>query len=102
MLGLGAAAKLYPALLAVPFIAQRLRERRPDAAVTLGWATAGVWAVVNLPFLFASPTSWFRFFTFNSERSPDFDSLWFIGCRHVDGVVPVHPDGERARRGTLP
>lgn len=86
MLGLGAAAKLYPALLVVPFIAQRLREHRPDAAVTLGWATAGAWAVVNLPFLLASPTSWFRFFSFNSERSPDFDSLWFIGCRHVEGL----------------
>jgi uncharacterized membrane protein len=86
MLGLGAAAKLYPALLVVPFIAQRLRERRPDGAVTLGWATAGAWALVNLPFLIASPTSWIRFFSFNSERPADFDSLWFIGCRHVEFI----------------
>ncbi len=86
MLGLGAAAKLYPALLVVPFIAQRLRERRPDAAVTLGWATAGAWAVVNLPFLIASPSSWIRFFSFNSTRPADFDSLWYVGCRHADAL----------------
>jgi len=84
MLGLGAAAKFYPALLVVPFIAQRLRERRPDAAVTLGWAAAGVWALVNLPFLLASAGSWLRFFTFNSQRPADFDSLWYVGCHHIE------------------
>jgi uncharacterized membrane protein len=85
MLGLGAAAKLYPILLAVPFIGQRLRERRPDAAIKIGWATLGTWAVINLPFALASPSSWFRFFSFNTDRSPDFDSLWYIACRHVSG-----------------
>ena len=83
MLGLGAAAKLYPVMLAVPFIGHRLRDRRPDAAIKLGWATLGTWALVNAPFFLASPTSWFRFFSFNSARVPDFDSLWYIGCRHV-------------------
>ncbi len=86
MLGLGAAAKFYPAMLAVPFIGHRLRERRPDAAITLGWATALAWALVNLPFLMAGPSSWVRFFTFNSQRLPDFDSLWYISCRHVGGA----------------
>ena len=86
MLGLGAAAKFYPAMLAVPFIAHRLKERRPDAAITLGWATALAWGLVNLPFLIAGPSSWVRFFTFNSQRLPDFDSLWYISCRHVEGA----------------
>jgi uncharacterized membrane protein len=82
MLGLGAAAKLYPGMLGVPFIAQRLRDRRPDAAIKVGWATLGTWVLVNLPFALASPTSWFRFYLFNKQRAPDFDSLWYIGCRH--------------------
>lgn len=86
MLGLGAAAKLYPAMLAVPFIGQRLRDRRPDAAIRVGWATLGTWALVNAPFFLASPSSWFRFFSFNSLRVPDFDSLWYIGCRHIHAV----------------
>lgn len=86
MLGLGAAAKFYPAMLVIPFIGQRLKERRPDAAITLGWATAVTWALVNLPFLLAGPSSWVRFFTFNSQRLPDFDSLWYIACRHVDAA----------------
>lgn len=86
MLGLGAAAKLYPVLLAIPFIGQRLRERRPDAAVTIGWATLGTWALVNLPFLLASPSSWSEFFRFNSQRVPDFDSLWYIACRNASAT----------------
>ncbi len=68
------------------FIAHRLRERRPDAAITLGWTTIGAWFVVNLPFMVASPASWSRFFTFNGQRPADFDSLWYIGCRHVDAA----------------
>ncbi len=86
LLGLGAAAKLYPALLVIPFIAQRLRERRPDGAIALGWAAALTWGAVNVGFFLASPGGWLRFFRFNSERLADFDSLWYIGCRHVDAA----------------
>ncbi|HEY7401039.1 MAG TPA: glycosyltransferase 87 family protein, partial [Actinomycetota bacterium] len=44
LLGLGAAAKLYPALFVVPFVAHRLREREPDRAIGLAWASVGTWA----------------------------------------------------------
>jgi uncharacterized membrane protein len=81
LLGLGASAKFYPAMLVVPFIAQRLQDREPDRAIRLGWAAAGTWIAVNLPFFIASPSSWLTFFRFNSERCPDFDSLWSIGWR---------------------
>ena len=83
MLGLGAAAKLYPGMLVVPFVAQRLRERRPDEAITLGWSTLAAYVLVNLPFAALGFSSWVRFFTFNAQRVADFDSLWYIGCRHV-------------------
>ena len=89
--GLGAAAKFYPALLMVPLIAQRLSKREPDPAITIGWATVGTWFLVNLPFAIASPSSWSTFFRFNSSRTADFDSLWYIGCRHVDvGAICGH------------
>ena len=86
MLGLGAAAKLYPVLLAVPFVAHRLRERRPDEAITLGWSTIAAFIVVNAPFIVFGFTDWRRFFVFNATRVADFDSLWYIGCRHVHAL----------------
>ena len=83
LLGLGAGAKFYPLLLAVPLIADRLHDREPDGAIRIGWATAGTWFLVNLPFALASPSSWWTFFRFNSARPADWDSLWYIGCQHV-------------------
>jgi uncharacterized membrane protein len=84
-LGLGAAAKLYPALLVVPFVAGRLHERKPDAGIHLAWASIGTWLAVNAPFAIASPQGWWEFFRFNSTRSADWDSLWFLGCHRVTG-----------------
>jgi uncharacterized membrane protein len=84
LLGLGAAAKFYPALLVIPLIAQRLRDREPDRAITLAWTATGAWLAVNVPFAIASPSGWFEFFRFNSARLADFDSLWYIACRHRD------------------
>lgn len=83
-LGLGAATKLYPAMLAVPLIVQRIRERRPDGAIVLAWTTTGAWLLVNLPFAAIAPTAWLTFFRFNGERAADFDSLWYIACRHLE------------------
>lgn len=83
-IGLGAATKLYPAMLVVPLLAQRIRERKPDAAIVLGWTTVGTWLLVNLPFAVLAPTAWLTFFRFNGERAADFDSLWYIACRHLD------------------
>ena len=83
LLGLGAAAKFYPAMLVVPLIAHRLRDREPDAAIRIGWAAVGTWLVVNLPFALVSPSGWSTFFRFNSARPADWDSLWYIGCSHV-------------------
>jgi uncharacterized membrane protein len=81
LLGLGAAAKLFPAFLLLPFAAERLRERRPDGAIGLWWSAAAVWLLVNLPFAIARPAGWWEFFRFNGSRPADWDSLWSIGCR---------------------
>jgi uncharacterized membrane protein len=83
LLGLGAAAKLFPALLVVPFALGRIRERRPEAAAGLAvWATVA-FAAVNLPFAVAAPRSWSTFFAFNAERPVDWDSLWMLGCQLI-------------------
>ena len=83
LLGLGAAAKLYPAMLLLPLIAQRVQDRKPDSAIRLGWTAAGTWLLVNAPFAIASPSAWWTFFRFNAIRPADWDSLWYIGCTHV-------------------
>jgi uncharacterized membrane protein len=87
LLGLGAAAKFYPALLLIPFVAGRLRAREPDRATHLGWAAAASWLVVNLPFAVVAPAGWWEFFRFNSQRPADWDSLWFLACHRISGQL---------------
>jgi uncharacterized membrane protein len=87
LLGLGAAAKIYPLLLVVPFVAGRFRAREPDRGTHLAWAAAASWVVVNLPFALAAPTGWWEFFRFNSARPADWDSIWFITCHRLSGEV---------------
>ncbi|MGH2740140.1 MAG: glycosyltransferase 87 family protein [Actinomycetota bacterium] len=82
LLGLGAAAKLYPALLILPLALGRLRQRRTDGAVRLTGAAIGAWLVVNLPIAILAPEAWSYFFRFNSTRPADWDSLWYLAQRH--------------------
>jgi uncharacterized membrane protein len=85
LLGLGAAAKVYPALLVVPFVLGRFKERDPDGGIHLAWAAIGTYIAVNVPFAIASPGSWWEFFRFNAERPADWDSLWFIVHHRLTG-----------------
>jgi uncharacterized membrane protein len=87
LIGLGTAAKFYPALLAVPFILGRFKEKNPDRGIYLAWAATGTWLLVNLPFALKAPHSWFEFFRFNSARGADWDSLWLMGCNAVTHQV---------------
>ena len=91
LLGLGAAAKVYPALLVIPFVLQRLGEGRRDRATRLALLAAGVWIVVNLPFALVSWQRWSFFFKVSSSRIAEWDTLWSVGCIASTG-----------RRGCLP
>lgn len=86
LLGIGAAAKLYPALLVVPLLLQRFQDREPDRGIRILWAASGTWLAVNLPFLIAAPGSWWEFFRFNGARPPDWDSAWYIACRGIEAT----------------
>ena len=83
LIGVGAAAKFYPAFLIVPLFLQGLQDLEPDRSVRLLWWSAGSWVAINLPFALIAPGEWWEFFRFNSARTPDFDSAWYIACRHV-------------------
>jgi uncharacterized membrane protein len=86
LIGLGAATKLYPALLVIPFAISRLREKRHRGAALIGVGAAGTWVVVNAPFALASFERWSEFFRFNAIRPADWDSLWYIASRHMGFV----------------
>lgn len=87
--GLGAAAKLFPALLAPLVVAARLAQgRRRDAALHLAGA-AGAWLAVNLPVAVGAPRGWWRFVELNQQRPPDWDSLWFLVERLRDDAFAV-------------
>jgi glycosyl transferase family 87 len=89
LVGLGAAAKLYPALLLVPFAAERLRRRHPDRAILLWWSAAAAWLAVNVPFAMTGLRGWWEFFRFNGARPADWDSPWYIACRQVSVCMPT-------------
>jgi uncharacterized membrane protein len=84
LLGLGAAAKLYPALFVIPFALGRWRSGERSAAARIALWSAGAWTVVNLPFAMSSFDRWSEFFRFNAIRQADWDSLWRILARPFD------------------
>jgi uncharacterized membrane protein len=92
LLGLGAAAKLYPALLVIPFVAGRLRDGEAERGTRLVAAAFGTWVVANLPFAIAGTTGWWEFFRYNAERTADWDSLWFVGCHRLTGELGCSVD----------
>ena len=75
-LGLGAAAKVYPALLLLPFGLEDLRGRSVRPIVRMGLWFAVSWLIVDLPFAIAARTPWATTFRFNALRPPEHDSLW--------------------------
>ncbi|HET9650006.1 MAG TPA: glycosyltransferase 87 family protein [Microlunatus sp.] len=78
LLGLAAAAKLYPFFLLGPLLLLCLRTRRmPAFAVTAGAAVIS-WSVVNLPVLLLAPDAWLYFWRFNAQRGPDLGSFWYV------------------------
>ncbi|OLM21459.1 MULTISPECIES: glycosyltransferase 87 family protein [unclassified Pseudonocardia] len=93
LIGLGAAAKLYPALLLLPILLVGWRRRSsgglPRAAWVIG-AAIGSWLAVNLPVALAWPRGWAEFFLLNRTRPADPDSIWyslywFTGWAGFDG-----------------
>jgi uncharacterized membrane protein len=78
LLGLGTAAKLYPAVLLIPFAVGRLREGRTDGAIRLAGWSVGSWLAVNLPFAILAPERWSFFFRFNATRPADWDTAWLL------------------------
>lgn len=78
LIGLGAAAKLYPALLLGPLLVLGLRAGRLPAVARTALAAAATWLAVNLPILVLFPRGWAEFFALNTRRGDDMDSLFNV------------------------
>lgn len=77
LVGLGAAAKLYPAFLLPLVVLARWRQGRPGAATSHAVAAVATWAVLDIPVALAAPYGWSRFFELNRRRDAHIDSLWY-------------------------
>ncbi|ORW95565.1 hypothetical protein AWB92_10260 [Mycobacterium sp. IEC1808] len=89
LIGLGAAAKLYPLLFLGPMLVLGIRTGRLRALARTAATAAATWLLVNLPVLVLFPRGWSEFFRLNTRRGDDMDSLYnvvksFTGWRGFD------------------
>jgi uncharacterized membrane protein len=89
LIGLGVAAKLYPALLLIPLLMLGVRTGGLRDVGRMAVSALVGWFVVNLPVLLLFPRGWSEFFRLNSRRGDDMDSLCnvvksFTGWRGFD------------------
>ncbi|GJP27736.1 hypothetical protein NJB18091_04870 [Mycobacterium marinum] len=89
LIGLGAAAKLYPLLFLGVLAVLGVRSGRFGGVLRATLATAATWLMVNLPVMVLYPRGWSEFFRLNTRRGEDMDSLYnviksFTGWRGFD------------------
>jgi uncharacterized membrane protein len=87
LIGVGAAAKLYPGLFLVPLVAARLRARDRCAALRLIGGAFGAIAALDLPVLALSLRGWVYPLWFQSRRTATWGSLW----HYVVRTPTLHP-----------
>ncbi|OBK33067.1 hypothetical protein A5659_23300 [Mycobacterium sp. 1165196.3] len=92
LIGLGAAAKLYPLLFLGPMLLLGIRTGRLRAWVRTAVSAGVTWLLVNLPVLVFFPRGWSEFFRLNTRRGDDMDSLYnviksFTGWRGFDSKL---------------
>ena len=93
-LGLGAAVKLFPAVVVPPLVALRWSRGDRPGARRLALTGLGTFLVVNVPVLLANPGGWWWPYSFQSRRQATWGTPWFYLYR--DLWVPVH--GETGAR----
>jgi uncharacterized membrane protein len=94
LLGLGAAAKLYPLFFLGPLLFLGIRTGRLDGWLRATVAAAGAWLAVNAPIALLYPEGWREFFRLNATRPADHDTVYFafrvlFGWQGFDGPLPV-------------
>ena len=107
LLGLGASAKLFPAFLAPAlglWILRRDRGLRRDG-LSFGLGFAGAWLAIHLPLALLDLDGLVRAYTFQTERGPNFESLWFavahLGRTYGSGFLAAFGDKAVYEWGSL-
>lgn len=90
LLGLGAAAKLYPLLLLGPVLVLMWSRRQWMSSALVTVFAALAWLVANAPAYLSSAQAWRAFWTFNSERGADLGSLWLVWQQVTDDTIAPH------------
>lgn len=92
LFALGAAFKMYPAFFVLPLIAASLARRNVREAAAQAGTAAGVFALVNLPFVIANSDGWWATYRFHRLRGPNFDNIWNLrDAFQVPVDLPVLP-----------
>jgi uncharacterized membrane protein len=86
LIGLGAAAKLFPGVLVVPLALGLLRAGERRSAARMALAALATFLAVNLPVLVANPSGWNAPYRFHRLRWADPNSIWWWA--HWDASVP--------------
>jgi hypothetical protein len=76
-IGLGAAAKLYPAFLLLAVFLVALKDKQLRGALITAVTAAWAWLLVNIPVIWLFPHGWLEFWRLNAERPADFGSVWY-------------------------
>jgi len=76
LIGVGTAAKLYPALLFVPLLILAVRSRTWRPVVWAGVAALAGWLALNLPVALTWTTGWRTFYTFSFDRPAEASTFW--------------------------
>ncbi len=78
LIGMGVAAKLYPALFLLPLLLLGVRTGRLAEAVRTASVAAITWVLINLPVMLFYPRGWSEFYRLNTRRTQDMDSLFNV------------------------
>jgi uncharacterized membrane protein len=81
--GIGAAFKLYPILFLIPLALDRWTAGDRAGAARSAASGAGVFALVNLPFLILGPAGWYATYQYQSMRGANYDNIWERGIPNL-------------------
>ena len=88
LVGVGAAAGPWVALLLVAFLLTTVRERRTAVVLPAAVSALAAWAVLNAPAFLSGRAQWERFWQAATERGADEGSVWRI----VADTAGLSPD----------
>jgi uncharacterized membrane protein len=86
LIGLGAAAKLYPLFVLGPLLVLCLRAGKMREFSLVVGAAVAAWLAVNLPVMVADFDGWSWFYVLSRDRGAGFSSIWFVLSQQGFGV----------------